>query len=186
MTTTKRAAFFDRDGVIIKTNVINGKPYAIRNQDAFELMPGALEVLTSFKEAGYMNIIVTNQPDVGNGIVERAFVDEVNNLLRRLLPIHSIEVCYHKQTDGCDCRKPKIGMFRRAEKSFNLCLNQSIMVGDRPSDIVAGHRAGCFTMFIESGYNETLTIQPDIKVNELTQVKPELCHRQLGQQEGIL
>ena len=171
------AAFFDRDGVLIRTNIINNKPYAIRKKEEFEIMPFAYEVLSSFKRAGYINIVVTNQPDVGNGLVERCFVDEINAKLKKKLPIDAVEVCYHKQSDGCECRKPKIGMFQRAMQSFDIDLSSSIMVGDRPSDILAGHRAGCFTMFIDFGYNEPLTVQPDIKVYELALIKPELSRR---------
>lgn len=164
------AVFFDRDGVLIKTNVINGKPYAIKSLTELVILPSALELIQAYKQSGYKIIVVTNQPDVGNGLVAQSAVEAINASLLTNLPIDLVKVCYHKQTDGCACRKPRTGMFNDAAAELNLDLSKSIMIGDRSSDIVAGHNAGCFTIFIDYGYNERLELQPDLTVSSLTDV----------------
>ncbi len=164
------AVFFDRDGVLIKTNVVNGKAYAIKSISELVILPNALQLIQAFKQDGYKIIVVTNQPDVGNGYVAQAEVEAMNAKLLAELPIDLIKVCYHKQTDGCNCRKPRTGMFSDAAEELNIDLNQSIMIGDRSSDIVAGHAVGCFTIFLDYGYNEPLELLPDLIVSSLTDV----------------
>ena len=164
------AVFFDRDGVLIKTEVRNGKPYAIRDIKDLVILPDAVAVVDKFKEAGYKIVIVTNQPDVGNGFIRQSVVEEMHNILLRELPIDLIKSCYHQQGAGCNCRKPNTGMFTEAAVKLNIDLGSSIMIGDRSSDIQAGQAAGCFTIFIDYGYNESLKVRADLIVSSLTEV----------------
>lgn len=170
VSTKNAAVFFDRDGVLIKTIVRNGKPYAIHKAVELELMPGARELTNKYKQAGYKIVVVTNQPDVGNGMTEKSEVEKMHATLLAELPIDLIKVCYHSQKDNCRCRKPATGMFEEAEIELNLDLKSSIMIGDRSSDIAAGKQVGCFTTFIDYGYNETLVVQPDSIVRSLTEI----------------
>lgn len=165
------AVFFDRDGVLIETEVRNGKPYAISNVKDLVIFPGTLAVIKQFKQAGYKIVVVTNQPDVGNGLVAQSAVEEINNRLLAELPIDLIKVCYHQQSAGCNCRKPNTGMFTEAATQLNIDLANSIMVGDRSSDIQAGQAAGCFTIFIDYAYNESLKVRPDLVVSSLTEIQ---------------
>lgn len=165
------AVFFDRDGVLIETEVRQGKPYAIRAAQDLVIFPAAYELLTKLKATGYKIIVVTNQPDVGNGFVSQQEVEAMHKILIAKLPIDNIYACYHSQIAGCDCRKPKIGMFTKAEQELNIDLKNSFMVGDRNSDIVAGKAAGCFTIFIDYGYNESLKVKPNLVVSSLTDIK---------------
>lgn len=167
---SNRAVFFDRDGVLIETNVIDGKPYAIRDPKDLVIMPGADELIDHYRAQGYKIVVVTNQPDVGNGKTTQHAVEEMHARLTNELPIDAIKVCYHRQTEGCECRKPNIGMFEEAAKELNIDLAQSIMLGDRDSDIVAGKKAGCFTIFIDYKYKETLTVEPDLRFASLLDV----------------
>lgn len=170
-TTQHPAVFFDRDGVLIETEVRNGKPYAIKSLQDLVILPAALDVILQCKQAGYKIVVVTNQPDVGNGFVSQDVVESMHELLLSKLPIDLIKVCYHKQDDGCDCRKPNIGMFIEAAYALNIDLTNSIMIGDRNSDIVAGNNAGCFTIFIDYEYNESLKVSPNLVVSSLTEIR---------------
>jgi len=147
-----RAVFIDRDGVVNKTEVRNGKPYAPRSYEEFQLLQGTEEALISLKISGFIIIVVTNQPDVGNGYIDKKIVEEMHLKLLTELPIDAIKVCYHRQTDECKCRKPKPGMLIEAASEFNINLNNSYIIGDRKSDIETGIAAGCSTIFIERGY----------------------------------
>jgi D-glycero-D-manno-heptose 1,7-bisphosphate phosphatase len=86
------------------------------------------------------------------------------------LPIDLIEACYHSQQAGCKCRKPDIAMFSTAAERLNLDLSASLMIGDRNSDVAAGNRAGCFTLFIDYGYNEPLVAHPNLIVRSLSEI----------------
>ncbi len=157
----RRAVFLDRDGVINRSEVRNGKPYAPRALAQFRLLPGVIEAVKSLKRAGLLVIVVTNQPDIGNGLVDAAVVDAMHAKLRRVLPVDDIKVCPHRQDEGCTCRKPKPGMLLEAAREWNIDLKTSFMVGDRWGDIVAGRAAGCYTVFINRGYSEQQLAVPN-------------------------
>ncbi len=163
----RRAVFLDRDGVINRGFLREGKTYAPRRLEDFRLLPGARAAVHALNDAGYLVVVVTNQPDIGNGLVEPGVVDAMHDRLRRVLPLVAIEMCPHKQTDGCSCRKPKPGMLRRAAKRHYIDLSASFMVGDRWSDVVAGHKAGCYTIFVDRGYDACRELQPDRVVRSL-------------------
>ena len=106
----KRAVFLDRDGVLNRSMVKNGRPYAPTSLDEFELMPGVIEAVTSLRAAGFLLIVVTNQPDVATGAVSAGVLDAIHQKLRAWLNVDDIKVCCHVDADGCPCRKPRPGM----------------------------------------------------------------------------
>lgn len=155
------AVFLDRDGVINRCEVRNSKPYAPRHLTDFRLLPGAAAAVCDLKDAGLLVIVVTNQPDIGNGLTDPAVVEAMHDKLRRAMPIDGVMMCPHRQNEGCDCRKPKPGMLLRAAKKWKIDLKKSFMVGDRWGDVVAGQAAGCYTLFINRGYKEPRLATPD-------------------------
>ncbi|MCH7831510.1 MAG: HAD-IIIA family hydrolase [Proteobacteria bacterium] len=167
----KKAVFFDRDGVLVRSLVGDGKPYAARTIEEFEILPESGGVTRDLAEAGFPLLVFTNQPDVGNGLVERSVVEEMNRILQQTLPLTAVKVCYHSQTEGCACRKPKPGMLIEAAREFDLDLSQSYVVGDRKSDIEAGNAAGCFTIFIDRGYREQSPDDADKRVHSLAEAR---------------
>jgi D-glycero-D-manno-heptose 1,7-bisphosphate phosphatase len=164
---TNLAVFLDRDGVLNKTIIRNGKPYPPRDLSELILSYGARTALDELKREGFLLIVVTNQPDVARGTTNRAGVDEINAELAAVLPLDAIEVCEHDDNAQCNCRKPKPGMILRAGERLGLDLAESYMVGDRWRDIEAGRRAGCRTILIGDGYGETFPCAPTIKVLSL-------------------
>src|SRR5262249_1457883 len=105
-----QAVFLDRDGVLNRSIVRDGRPYAATSLAEFELLPGVVDGTRTLHERGFLLIVVTNQPDVGAGRVPRDVVERINAELRRQLPLDDIKVCYHVDQDECGCRKPKPGM----------------------------------------------------------------------------
>lgn len=150
----KRAVFLDRDGVINRAIVHDGKPYPPANLAALEILPGVSEAMYSLHEAGWLLIVVTNQPDVARGATPRADVEAINTHLQKCLPIDEFRTCYHDSGDGCDCRKPQPGALLAAANAHGIELTLSYMVGDRWRDTEAGERAGCKTIFLDYGYDE--------------------------------
>ena len=104
-----RAVFLDRDGVLNRVVVRNGRPYPPASVDELEIMPGVAEALRDLKAAGFHLIVATNQPDVARGLVPPAVVEAIHERLRRTLPLDAIQVCYHTDADACLCRKPRPG-----------------------------------------------------------------------------
>lgn len=143
--------FLDRDGVLVVPEMRDGRGYAPRSMEAFSIYPHAAESLARLKAAGYLLVVVTNQPDIGNGLVSVDVVTEMHRLMAHALPIDRIEMCPHSQSEACSCRKPKPDMLINAARHCGIDLAGSVMVGDRSSDIEAGRAAGCRTVRIDHG-----------------------------------
>jgi transaldolase len=167
---TKRAVFLDRDGVLVVPEMRNGRSYAPRRIEAFRIYPHAAESLARLKAAGYLLIVVTNQPDIGNGLVSVDVVNEMHRLMAQALPIDRIEICPHSQSEGCNCRKPKPGMLINAARHCEIDLAGSVMVGDRFSDLEAGRAAGCRTIFMDlDDGSEVKPVAADYAVRSLAE-----------------
>ena len=149
-----RAVFLDRDGVLTRALVRDGNAYAPVTPAEMEIDEEAAGALARLKAAGFLLIVVTNQPDVARGVIRRADVEAMHRTLRAALPLDDCRVCYHDDGDGCDCRKPLPGMLRRAAAEHGIDLARSFMVGDRWRDVDAGAAAGCRTVWIDRGYRE--------------------------------
>lgn len=164
----RRAVFLDRDGVINRCAVRAGKPYAPRRLQDFRLLPHAAANIAALRRAGLLVIVVTNQPDIGNGLVDRRIIEAMHDALRRRAAPDDIRMCPHGQDAGCDCRKPKSGMLIEAARDWNIDLGKSFMIGDRRSDIVAGETVGCYTIFVDRGYREPRPERPDSSAKSLS------------------
>lgn len=162
-----RAVFLDRDGVINRTFVRDGRPFAATTLDEFELLPGVAPAIAALKNAGFRVIVVTNQPDVGAGKVAREIIEVMNARVRQECRVDDVRVCYHTEADRCACRKPRPGLLVDAARDWSLDLRRSYMVGDRWRDIGAGHAAGCRTVLIDYNYAEQKAENPDIVVKSL-------------------
>ncbi|MEO7270604.1 MAG: HAD-IIIA family hydrolase [Vicinamibacterales bacterium] len=163
--TTGPAVFLDRDGVINKAVVRQGRPHPPDTLDELEILPGVAEGLQRLKTAGFALVVVTNQPDVARGRQTAAVVAALHHALAQQLPIDEFRVCFHDDADACGCRKPKPGLLTRAP---HYDLPHSFMVGDRWRDIEAGRRAGVQgAILVEYGYDEALSAEPDVRLRSL-------------------
>lgn len=162
------AVFLDRDGVINQPIIVDNKPYPPKSIEQFILLPRVGEALDLLKQAGYLLSVVTNQPDVGRGTLERGAVEEIHAHLLEVLPLDDVRVCYDDgKRVNSNRRKPNPGMLLEAAAQFNLDLSGSFMIGDRWRDIEAGLNAGCKTIFIDYQYAESLPRPPDYTVESL-------------------
>jgi len=164
-----RAVFLDRDGVINRAVVREGKPYAPATLAEFEILPGVPHALRDLDEAGFLLIVVTNQPDVARRLQRREVVETMHQRLRQELPIDDIKVCYEVESPASLCYKPKPGMLLDAARERGIDLSRSYMVGDRWRDVGCGRAAGCYTIFIDRGYTEALRDSPDVTCADLVQ-----------------
>lgn len=164
-----RAVFLDRDGVINRVLLRDGKPYPATNLTEFELLPGVTEACRLLKEAGFKIVVATNQPDVGRGTLKQEIVEAIHTEMCRLLPIDRVEVSYDsgRENPPSEFRKPRPGMLLRAARELGIDLSSSFIVGDRWRDIDCGHAAGCVTILVDYGYAERLRLPPDYRVKSL-------------------
>jgi D-glycero-D-manno-heptose 1,7-bisphosphate phosphatase len=182
--TQRRGVFLDRDGVIVIPEFKSGRSFAPKRLVDFRFYPQAAVSLQRLKRAGFILAVVTNQPDVGNGLIPRSEVDAMHETMTRELPLDAVKACFHGQAERCDCRKPKPGMLLEAAMELGINLKKSFMVGDRNSDVEAGRAAGCATVFIDLGYAEPAPDAPDYVVHSIAEAADVIIETALTAQEG--
>ena len=161
-----RAVFLDRDGVLNRAFLqADGKTHPPPDLRKLEILPGVLEACQSLRRAGFLLIVVTNQPDVARGTQRREVVEAINRKLRHQIPLDDIRVCYHDDADNCLCRKPKPGMLLEAAMVWDIDFRKSFMIGDRWTDVEAGRRAGCKTVLVNAAVTEVRRCQPDFQTD---------------------
>ncbi len=163
----KKAIFLDRDGVINKTFIKNSLPISPPSFDLLEILPGVKESILRLKKLNFVCLVVTNQPDVSRGKIEKKTIIKMNNYLKDEIKLDDIFVCYHDDRDKCKCRKPKPGLLLDASKKWDINLKKSYMIGDRWRDIEAGKSVGCKTIFIDYDYKEAKPKNPDFTTDSL-------------------
>ncbi len=165
----RRAVFLDRDGVINANVERDGRLLAPRSLDQFVIMPGVRKAVAKLREAGFVVIVVTNQPDIATGHITRTLLDRMHEKLNAELAVDDIKVCPHADVDECACRKPKPGLLLEAAAERGIDLAASFMVGDRLSDMQAGKAAGCSTVWITNKGEADTATAPDAVAGSLSQ-----------------
>jgi mannose-1-phosphate guanylyltransferase / phosphomannomutase len=156
------AAFLDRDGVI------NKEVSHLSDPERMELIPGAAAAIRRLNQAGFLVIVLTNQPVLARGECSVEGLRLIHNKMETLLGrehawIDALYFCPHHPDKGfagevaelkidCDCRKPKIGMFERAARDWNVSLPESYGVGDSRRDVLAARRMGLRTIGVKTGH----------------------------------
>lgn len=146
------AIFLDRDGVINREVNLLNKP------EQMELIIGAAEAIRLINQAGYLAIVITNQPVITRNLCTFEEEEYINEKMETLLGrehayLNAIYLCPHHPDGGypeerkelkikCKCRKPAPGMIQQAAEDWNVDLSHSYMIGDSDRDIEAGNNAG--------------------------------------------
>ena len=146
--------FFDRDGILINTKRINNRPIAINNIKNIKFCYGIKKIIKLSRENNYINIMVTNQPDISRKKINKKKVDNINEYIKKKLSLDDVFMCGHDDKDYCDCRKPKTGMLIKAKKKWFGDFKKSIIIGDRWKDISCGKKAKINTILIKYIYDE--------------------------------
>jgi len=165
-----KAVFLDRDGVINE----NPNGY-IRHHKEFVFLPRVVDAFRKLYESEFKVIVITNQGGIGKGAYTKEDVDGIHNKMHALLNKDSIRIdgiyyCHHHPHDDCGCRKPRLGMLRKAMLDHEIDFKKSFFVGDKTSDIKAGKKAGCKTILVKTGYggkDNRHNVKPDFVVSDL-------------------
>lgn len=148
-----KAIFLDRDNTII-----DDVPYSA-DPDKVVIMPGAVNALKAFRDAGYLLIVITNQSGIGRGLFTEDEMNLVNEKMESLfsdfdIKINDILYCPHQPEDNCECRKPSPKLIEAAATKHNISLKESFMIGDKLSDVESGMAAGCGVNILLQGANK--------------------------------
>lgn len=147
----RRAVFLDRDGTL---NVDTG--YA-HTPEQWHWLPGVPEALARFRAQGWLLLVVSNQSGIARGFFDEAALHSLQAWVNtQLAPLNAeVDAWYHcphlpEISGPCACRKPRAGMLVRAAREWDVDLQASWMIGDRPRDIMAGHAAGCRNVLLQA------------------------------------
>jgi D-glycero-D-manno-heptose 1,7-bisphosphate phosphatase len=158
----KPACFLDRDGVVVDDVGYLSDPADLR------FLGDAAQAIRRLNVAGVPAVLITNQAGIARGFLDESRLADIHARLEAMLAergarIDGIYYCPHHPTAGrgeyrveCDCRKPNPGMLRAAAADLDLDLAGSFFVGDKLSDLGAGHHAGCRTILVRTGYGREI------------------------------
>lgn len=188
-----KAVFFDKDGVL---NIDRGIVKKILSEDIY---PEAGEVISRLRELGYKIFVVTNQTVVSRGVLtEKELISNFSDFEKMLKDqnekavIDKIYYCPHHPNatvedykTNCECRKPRPGMLVKASREYSLDLTKCFMIGDRPSDIIAGKKAGCKTVQILSGKHKDKIIESNMDFSQ-DELKPDFTIDKISELGGVI
>lgn len=155
----------DRDGVINRVLIRDGKVYSPRTLEEFEWEDGIEEAVKRLKEQGLIIIVVTNQPDIARGKMDQEDLKAMTAMINERLSVDAVSICPHDDRDECLCRKPKAGMLLEAGKQWGIDFRRSFMIGDSWKDMGAGQLSGCKTILLDRFYNQG--VECDYRVQNL-------------------
>ena len=168
----KKAIFLDRDGVLVED------VHLLARFEHIRVLDGVATSLSTLRSLGYLLIVVSNQPIVARGIIEESDVIAIQREVERLISLkngpridafyycpHHPEATRPQYRADCECRKPRPGMIQQASDEHCIDLARSIMIGDRITDIIAGQRAGCRSILLQTGRHLDPPIQTSEPIN---------------------
>lgn len=145
----RKAIIFDRDGTLIRDKIYLNEPSEV------EYLPGVFEALRDFRDKGFVFCVATNQSGVPRGLVDVQNLEKIHQRIRADFAREGVDfLSFHSAPFMTNTnhwmRKPNPGMILEALKWHNLDANQSWMMGDRLTDVMAGHRAGMRTVLLKN------------------------------------
>lgn len=169
--TMHKVIFIDRDGVINKDpGGWTEHGYVTRWGD-FHFLPNSIGALKKLKGAGYDIVIISNQAGVSKGYYTEDRLNEINRKMLEEIEKNGVRIkktyyCVHQPSDDCNCRKPKTGLFKQAEKELGIKARGNYFIGDGKMDVEAGERVGMKTILVLSGKTNLEKIRDwDLKPN---------------------
>ena len=146
-----KLVILDRDGVINQDS-----DDFIKTLDEFILLPGSLEAIKRLKQAGYQVVVATNQSGIARGYLTLDTLNAMHGKLNGLLAeidatIDGYFYCPHGPDDGCECRKPKPGLYQQISQQFNVALEGVPVIGDSLRDLEAAWAVGAKPVLVRTG-----------------------------------
>ena len=175
----QRIVFIDRD------DVINIDPIGdyVKKWEDFRFEEGALDALKAITDKGPEIILVSNQAGIGDGVYAEKELWNIHGRMIKKMTEEGIRIrgtyyCLHGKKEGCPCRKPETGLFKKAVKNIQFDPQKTYFVGDKATDVEAGKRFGIKTIFVRTGHGKADepklkgSLKPDYIVNTLSDAVP--------------
>lgn len=145
-----RAVFLDRDGTMARD------VHYCRRVEDFELLAAVPKAIKLLSASGFKVVLITNQSGIARGYFTEETLAQINKKMEDELAEHgahldAIYYCPHHPDEGCECRKPKTALFKRATKELDIDLDHSFVIGDMQMDVDAGKVLGCKTVLVTTG-----------------------------------
>jgi len=149
-----KLVILDRDGVINRDS-----DQYIKSPDEWQPIPGSLEAIARFTQAGYQVVVATNQSGLGRGLFDMAALNAMHDKMHKAVSqqggrIDAVFFCPHAQDAGCTCRKPQPGMLLEIAARFNVALEGVPAIGDSLRDLQAARAAGARPILVLTGKGE--------------------------------
>jgi D-glycero-D-manno-heptose 1,7-bisphosphate phosphatase len=170
--------FWDRDGVINELVDVK-KTRGPRDVSELRFSPGAAAFSKKLNLLGYIQFVLTNQPDVSRGHQSMSDLEAIHRRVEEEFP-HVIKIycCIHDNEEGCTCRKPKTGMLEQAFLEYEIDSRRSFMIGDRWTDILTAKNFGISSILLESSSSwdgssqghPPADLAPDYRIRELDEI----------------
>jgi len=146
----RRAIFIERDGILNHYRIENNYPIPPTRPAELRIQTDAIPLIHSLKSSGFTLIVITNQPGISRGYIFWRDLDLIHKRLKEEFLLDDIFVCPHDENDGCNCRKPKIGLFVEAIYKWQIKINESIIISDKWQDAQIGRVLNCISILIDS------------------------------------
>jgi len=162
-----KLVILDRDGVI---NFDSAQ--FIKNPTEWKPIPGSLEAIARLNQSGYRVVVATNQSGVGRGLFDMDTLNAIHEKMHKEAAgkgahIDAVFYCPHAADAGCECRKPKAGMFRRISETLNVNLSGVPAIGDSMRDLEACALMGCQPMLVLTGKGEKTKAENELPLGTL-------------------
>ncbi len=149
----KQLVILDRDGVINTDS-----PHYIKSPEEWHPIPGSLEAIARLNQAGFLVAVATNQSGVARGFYSLETLEKIHQKMQTECAqyggtIEAIFFCAHGPEEGCDCRKPKPGLYHQIARHFNVDLKETAIpaIGDSLRDLEAAKASGCLPVLVLTG-----------------------------------
>jgi D-glycero-D-manno-heptose 1,7-bisphosphate phosphatase len=190
----KKVIFIDRDGVINRDPGGWTQHDYVTSWEDFYFLPGVKEALKILNKKGYDVIIISNQAGISKGYYTNRKLTEITSKMVKEIKdaggrIRKVYYCVHQNSDRCACRKPKTGMFHRAEEELGVKAAGAYFIGDGRFDIEAGRKASMKTVLVLSGKTDPvkakeLEIKPDYIFEDLLEVVNFIVNKKTERKEA--
>jgi D-glycero-D-manno-heptose 1,7-bisphosphate phosphatase len=162
-----KLVILDRDGVIN-----HDSDHFIKSPDEWTPLPGSLQAIASLNHNGWRVAVATNQSGLARGLFDMQALNAMHTKMHKALAavggrVDAVFFCPHLPEDGCDCRKPKPGLFIRIAERFGVPMAEVPMIGDSHRDLVAGAAAGCPPILVRTGKGAATLARGDLPKNTL-------------------
>ena len=162
----------DRDGTI------NEECTYLSDPEQVKLIAGAARALRQLKGMGLGLVVVTNQSAVSRGFFDEARLELIHQRLCELLEAEGVHLdgiffCPHKPEDDCSCRKPRVGLVKKAAAELGFDPRTSFVIGDKPCDIEMGRQVGARTLLVRTGYGAQVEAEGAARPDYVAEDLPE-------------